>query len=558
MWWWLLVLLAGSALAAFEAVFPSTIQTNANLTALTGWTLCYNITYGQSGISLNGPDFASMCGTGKLLVGCRLTGASTALVLAGGYWNETQGAGASPGGTVATNTTTRFYKNPSANFGFTNETNAAPAACVSATGPTDVCWETTGDATLVAAGVCAGTYVLSGSYEKIVYKSACDGLSAGNVCVSSLGACCAASTCSVSGACQCTNSSVTGTLGQCDSSQTCNVTSGYVTTTYKSSFSSCEAGNLCLLGDHCAGNGTCLEGTVPAIQPAPPQCQTSPTCNPSTGNFTFTPAADGTTCIVSACTIGSSCLSGACTGGLPRVCTAMDNCHLAGTCSNATGLCSNPPAPANTSCTTGLTACQVAGQCLANGTCVATVDVDCSTPVGCYGAGTCDLNNGQCINRPFLAAGTPCDDSNGCTPTSVCDGAGTCVANTTTTCTALNTCHRVGTCISYNSSYGACTNPLVLDGFACSPDACTIGATCSGGLCLGGSVLLCPGDQCNDPLGSCNVITGCYNPVPDGTACNDGNACTQDSTCTAGVCGLGTTNTSLPGCPASTIEWWFW
>ncbi|HKB55884.1 MAG TPA: hypothetical protein VKD22_17950, partial [Ramlibacter sp.] len=173
----------------------------------------------------------------------------------------------------------------------------------------------------------------------------------------------------------------------------------------------------------------------------------------------------------------------------------------------------------------------------------------------CYGPGTCNPDNGLCVNRTALALATPCDDANGCTVDSSCDGSGSCVSGPTTPCTALDACHRPGTCISYNSSYGSCTNPALLDGAVCIIDICTSGATCTSGFCLGGTVATCPGDQCNNPLAQCNNVTGCANPVTDGTPCDDGYPCTTDSTCQSGVCALGTTNTSLPGCPSSVLPW---
>lgn len=41
------------------------------------------------------------------------------------------------------------------------------------------------------------------------------------------------------------------------------------------------------------------------------------------------------------CTLGDACEAGAC-GGSPRMCQAIDECHEAGTCDSATGLCSSP------------------------------------------------------------------------------------------------------------------------------------------------------------------------------------------------------------------------
>ena len=69
-----------------------------------------------------------------------------------------------------------------------------------------------------------------------------------------------------------------------------------------------------------------------------------------------------------ACTLGDTCnATGGCLGGSPVVCTVLDQCHVAGVCNPATGVCSNPNKPDDTVCddsslcTTGET-CQ-AGTC---------------------------------------------------------------------------------------------------------------------------------------------------------------------------------------------------
>src|SRR5439155_1041920 len=60
-----------------------------------------------------------------------------------------------------------------------------------------------------------------------------------------------------------------------------------------------------------------------------------------------------------------TCSGGTC-GGTAVACTALDECHQAGTCAPATGMCSNPPSPVGTPCTGG--ACDGAGNCEATTT----------------------------------------------------------------------------------------------------------------------------------------------------------------------------------------------
>jgi Tol biopolymer transport system component len=85
----------------------------------------------------------------------------------------------------------------------------------------------------------------------------------------------------------------------------------------------CDDGNACTSADVCHA-GVCAGANVPD----------DTACN------------DG-----DACTRSDSCQSGACTGANPVVCSASDQCHEAGTCDPASGVCSDPAAPDGTACT---------------------------------------------------------------------------------------------------------------------------------------------------------------------------------------------------------------
>jgi TolB protein len=50
------------------------------------------------------------------------------------------------------------------------------------------------------------------------------------------------------------------------------------------------------------------------------------------------------------CTRSDTCQSGTCTGASPVLCSASDQCHQAGTCDPASGVCSDPAAPDGTAC----------------------------------------------------------------------------------------------------------------------------------------------------------------------------------------------------------------
>ena len=97
----------------------------------------------------------------------------------------------------------------------------------------------------------------------------------------------------------------------------------------------CDDGNVCTTNDTCSG-GVCVGGGTLNCDDSVP-C-TSDSCNP-----------------------GSGCVHA------PTVCTPLDQCHDAGTCDAATGVCSNPPKADGTVCddqdpNTGPDTC-VAGVC---------------------------------------------------------------------------------------------------------------------------------------------------------------------------------------------------
>ena len=222
---------------------------------------------------------------------------------------------------------------------------------------------------------------------------------------------------------------------------------------------------------------TCTGGNGGAACLVPGSCQTG-TCSGTTCAGNGGTAANGTSCNDgNACTQNDVCQSGTCVGGNPVVCTALDQCHTAGTCNSANGVCSNPARP----------------------------------------------------------NGTACNDGNACTQNDVCQ-AGTCVGGNPVVCTASDQCHTAGTC---NSANGVCSNPVRPDGTACNDgNACTQNDVCQSGTCVGGNAVVCTAlDQCH-AVGTCNPANGvCSNPsAPNGTACDDGNPRTVDDVCTAGVC----------------------
>jgi cysteine-rich repeat protein len=289
-------------------------------------------------------------------------------------------------------------------------------------------------------------------------------------------------------------------------------------------FEQCDDGNT-IDGDGCS-HACAIEKCFNVT------CAACLSCDPTTGACAI-PRADGSSCSDgNACTQGDTCVAGSCVSGPLVTCTASDGCHDIGTCDPGTGACSTPAAPNGTSCNDN-NACTRTDTCQ-NGTCTGGNPVTCTALDQCHVAGTCDTSTGLCSN-PAKADGVSCTDGNPCTEGGTCQ-AGACIGGRPKTCTALDACHVAGTC---SPSTGACSNPAAANGTSCNDNnACTRTDTCQSGACVGSNPVTClPGDQCHQ-VGACVPATGtcAYAPKPDGAVCNDSNLCTQTDACQSGVC----------------------
>jgi hypothetical protein len=144
----------------------------------------------------------------------------------------------------------------------------------------------------------------------------------------------------------------------------------------KQNGAACNDGNSCTQTDTCQA-GIC-QGANPVVCTALDQCHNAGTCNPSTGLCSAPAKADWTYCNDGQlCTYNDFCVSGSCVG-TPKVCMARDQCHEMGTCAPETGLCSNPAVADQTPCNDGSVCTQV-------DTCVAGVCTGTSPPT-CTGS----------------------------------------------------------------------------------------------------------------------------------------------------------------------------
>jgi 6-phosphogluconolactonase (cycloisomerase 2 family) len=348
----------------------------------------------------------------------------------------------------------------------------------------------------------------------------------------------------VSGACTGTNPVVCTPLQECEEGGVCDPATGQCSTSVSADGTSCDDGNACTQVDLCQ-SGVCV-GTAPVACSPGDQCHDSAACDPATG-ICLSAAPNGTPCDDGdACTQSDTCQDGACTGANPVVCTALDQCHDAGTCNPATGVCSDPSVTNGTVCDDG-DACTLGDTCQA-GNCVSGAPKVCTALDGCHVPGVCDPGTGVCSD-PAASDGTACIDGNACTQTDTCQ-TGVCVGGNPVACTAIDGCHDVGVC---DTGTGQCSSPASADGSTCDDgDACTQTDACQGGVCFGANPVVCVAlDQCHE-AGVCDPSSGqCLDPaLPDGTACDDASACTLGDSCQAGACvsGAPVVCTALDAC----------
>ena len=132
-----------------------------------------------------------------------------------------------------------------------------------------------------------------------------------------------------------------------------------------------------------------------------------------------------------------------------------------------------------------------------------TEEIVCTAIDQCHVAGTWDRTLGQCSN-PAAANGTACNDGNVCTQTDTCQ-AGVCVGSNPLFCAATDQCHTAGVC----DPVTGCSNPAKPNGTACNDgNVCTQWDWCQAGVCVGKNPVVCTAsDECH--IAGCDPTVGC-------------------------------------------------
>lgn len=327
---------------------------------------------------------------------------------------------------------------------------------------------------------------------------------------------------------------VCSAMDQCHAAGTCNAATGTCSNPTQPDGTACNDGNACTQTDKCQA-GTC-GGTNPITCAALDQCHVAGTCNPTTGACSAPTKPDGTVCNDgNPCTQTDTCQGGACTGANLVLCSSLDQCHAAGVCDTATGLCSNPTKPNGTACSDG-NACTQTDIC-ENGACAGGNTVVCATPDQCHSAGVCDTRSGTCSNPP-KANGTACNDGNACTQTDTCQS-GACTGASPIVCSAIDQCHLAGAC---DATSGTCSNPIKTNGTSCSDgNVCNGAESCNNGTCASGPAPVvddgnpCTADACDPIAGVSHTLLSSGTSCSDGNACNGAEMCNGSGNCSAGI-----------------------
>ena len=138
---------------------------------------------------------------------------------------------------------------------------------------------------------------------------------------------------------------------ECQNPGICDPSMGACTYSARPDGQDCDDANACTLNDRCE-QGACVGGKTQTCA-ASDQCHGAGVCDSKSG-CSNAALPDGTTCDDgNLCTLDDVCAAGACAGAaLP--CTTGDACNPTGQCNAGTGQCEYSPAPEGTDCLLGM------------------------------------------------------------------------------------------------------------------------------------------------------------------------------------------------------------
>ena len=372
---------------------------------------------------------------------------------------------------------------------------------------------TQGDA--CAAGACLPGTATDCDDGDVCTSAACDGVT-GCSFTANTDACSDGNGCTLGDACVAGVCTAGAAAPNCDDGTPCTTDACLPATGCTHSAApagtACSDGSLCTVDDACSA-GACVPGTTTTCDDGN-DCTTD-SCATLSG-CVFAP--NTATCDDgNECTQGDVCGGGTC-AGVTKLCKDSNGC-TDDSCNPLIGCVFS----ANSATCNDGNACTKSDVCAAS--VCAGVAYSCSALDACHVAGTCK-GDGTCTN-PAKADGSACADANLCTTGDKCLGGGCTGGSGVLGCDDGKTCTTDGC----NPATG-CTNAPVGNGTSCSDgSACTTGDTCQSGACQGGAALGCD-DNNVCTTDTCIAATGCHHAnAAVGTACGAGKTCDGAGNC---------------------------
>ena len=320
----------------------------------------------------------------------------------------------------------------------------------------------------------------------------------------------------------------------------------------------CDDGNGCTTSDWCLA-GKCTAGVIVYCPPPGAPCLQTQCVSVSadTHGCEVTPAPPNTQCTDGdICTVGDLCNGqGACLGtAMPGCCKTAADCGDGDPCSqdvcNAfTGVCTNPPAPAETPCDADGDGCTVGDACV-GGVCAAGPAAQCEAETACTDMACTSIGPVGFVCEPTgdSTDGQPCDDDDECTTGDACQSFA-CFGGAALQCGDGNPCTANGC----DPAIGCTTAPLANGSQCTDKSACTLNDQCVAGKCTGDGLDCEDNNPCT--ADACSPVSGCLHELQLGPCaggagkCVFGECCISD--CSGKQCGIdgcgGQCGTCVPG-----------